>query len=298
MRCPGNIAPVRGNAAGKRACLVVVVSAATILAASSAHAAPLTAAPNDGEWLFIEQAQHATLRPAPGPGALRLTLIAPSATVQAFTDRPARRFDVEPLSRFVAEWPAHFGHVPPNAAIDVSGANPAHDVLMVELLHAHLDSNGRLTYRVRALRNSKRASDLRYFQRRADRRLPVRLGRTSLFIDDADDSTIPLTVNFRSSGTWNGVFILSSVLLGSISTQGQPGNVRYAGNSSGFALQTFGDTEGGVTLAINPLGDCAPVIVENSQGAPESLSAVVNNNPAFPLINGTNEVPVGPTPCG
>ena len=264
--------------------------------ASSAQAAPLSAAPNDGEWLFVEQAKHATLHEAHGSGKLELTLIQPSPTVQAFTDRPARRFDVEPLSRFVTEWPVHFGHVPPNAAIEVAGASAAHDTLLVELLHPRFDRKGRLSYRVRPLRNSKRASDLRYFQRRADRRLPVRLGRTSLFIDDADDSSVQLAIGFASSSSdWLGSFGVSNATLPGLSAHG---SIAFQANPSGFTLETLVSAEGTVFLHVNPLGQCVPVTFENVQGAAGSLTAAVGNNPGMPLVSGTNEVPVGSGSCG
>jgi len=274
---------------------VAAIFAATIVAPSSGAAAPLRAAPDDGEWLFVQQAKRATLRELPGSGRLRLTLIRPSPTVSAFTDRPTRRFDVQPLSTFVAKWSAHFGRVPPNAAIEVPGASSQHDVLIVELGRPQLDRRGRLSYRVRPLHNAKRTSDLRFFQRRADARLPVRLGRISLFIDDADDSVAQLAISFQAD-TWLGVFVVSSVSLSTVYARA-PGSVLFSGNQVGFMLQTLDGAQGGVFLEVNPLGNCVLVTVENAQGTAQSLTANVGTNPAVPLSSGTNEVPVSSQPC-
>jgi hypothetical protein len=266
-----------------------------------AHGAPLKAAPNDGEWLFVQEAREAKLWPLPESPGFRLTLIRPSPTVQAFTDRPARRLELEPLDRFVDAWSRHgFKRVPPNAAIEVESGGKQQDVLIVELSRPRLSKGGSLSYRAKPLRGSKRASDLRYFQRRADRRLRARLGPTTVFIDDADDSSAQLEISFQASvPDWHAVFILSSMNLESFQAGGpgfasyEPGN--NAGGMSAFALETLGGggaVAGTVTGGINPLGDCVPITIDPITGAPQSLTGRVGLGPSVPLAYGQNKVPL------
>jgi len=297
----GIVARMRGPRRGRRIWILAATAAIGWIVPAAAHGAPLKAAPDNGEWLFVQEAQEAKLRPLPGSRGFRLTLIRPSPTVQAFTDRPARRLELEPLDRFVDAWSRYgFKQVPPNAAIEVDRGGKRSDVVIVELSRPRLSKSGSLSYRAKPLRGSKRASDLRYFQRRADRRLPARLGPTTLFIDDADDSSAQLEISFQASAPdWHAVFILSSMNLESFQVGGA-GFARYeagnnAGGSSAFALETFGGggtVTGTVTAGINPLGDCVPITIDPIAGAPQSLTGRIGLGPSVPLAYGPNKVPV------
>jgi hypothetical protein len=161
--------------------LLIVLAVALLPAPATASAAPTATGT-----LYVQQAANASLMRA--GSAWKLVLDRPDAHVIAFADRPARTGTAQRLAAFVRGWDAAFGGDPPNAALQVEGAPPSHDIALLELSAPHLSKGGhRLTYRARPL--TATSATLGGLAQRADRGIHGRLGRVTLFIDDASTTT-------------------------------------------------------------------------------------------------------------
>jgi hypothetical protein len=166
--------------------------AALLLAvtAASAHAAP------SGGTLYVQQARNAELV------GTRLVLHHPGARVTTFSDRPARQGGSQTLPAFVAAWTAAFGDDPPNAALELTDAPASRDVTLLELRAPRYDRRrDTLTYTVRPVTKAA-GHALDGLAARADKGLRGRLGRATLFIDDAATPALELTVSGLPPGAW------------------------------------------------------------------------------------------------
>jgi hypothetical protein len=242
---------------------LVAAAASILLGASMASAAPARLAPGDGEWLFTQEASRATLKGV-GHDRFRLTLIRPNSQVQAFTDRPARQFELVSLAGFVSSWRSYgFQRVRPNAAIERQRGGRRQDVLVVELSKPKLDRGGNLSYLARPLRG-QRPSDLRSFNARADRKLPTRLGPVTLFIDDANDSRVEFTLSFHvTTAQWAGSVGLSAPVLVSANI---PSGAIYRQQGSALLVQFTNGGDGTMTWTTDALGGCVYVTTETFFG--------------------------------
>jgi hypothetical protein len=170
-----------------RGSVALALMLALLVPAADARAqdgAPPVQAAAGGE-LFVLTAAGGELERVRGRNRLfRLVLRRPARDVTGFTDRPARRTGQRPLARFVRSWARlGFAEVHPNAAVVLADAPSSRDVLVVELSRPRLGAGGRtLAFRAEVLRGNPRGR-LRGFARSADRRVPARFGRVSLFID-------------------------------------------------------------------------------------------------------------------
>jgi hypothetical protein len=268
---------------------------AVLATAGIASAAPAPGAPGDGEWLFLQEAKHATLKPVSG-NLFRLTLVNPDARVQAFADRPARRFDFLSLGGFTRSWGTYgFNRVPPNAAIERQRGKGDQDVLVVELSKPKLDRRG-LSYLARPL-GGQRPADLRSFNRRADQHLPAKLGPVTLFIDDADDSPVLFALNIQvgAPSLWVANMSLSAAVVSYVSAGD---SFNYAQQSvSSFQVSLPGGGSSSVAWLTNPLGDCVYLSGSLLTGPDSSLTGQVQSpstGPTVPVTFPTTAIPVKP----
>jgi hypothetical protein len=133
--------------------------------------------------LYVVQSAGGSLEPAANPQ--RLVLRRPYTKVTSFLDRPARLGSQQTVSSLVDGWSNAFGQVPPNAALQIDRAPPAHDVVLLELDPPRYDkAKGTLTFAVRRLAETQNVH-LRTLAREADQRVAPRFARATLFIDDA-----------------------------------------------------------------------------------------------------------------
>jgi hypothetical protein len=248
--------------------VAAVVSAAWLMccagAAASSHGS-IGMSSKDGEWLFTHSAKHATLRPVAGSKELRLTLTGTSPTVRAIT-RGAGRFDVKTLSDFVRSWTAFgFARTPPNAAIVAPGEASAHNVLIARLSHPNLIRNG-VSYIAKPM--GRTPKDLSYFKQGADQSLPSQLGKTSVYLDDADDQQAVFSFTFDLTGGWGGTMTFSSPVALEAHLVHGPGNMKFNPPSPYPAWQPADSftmvVDGGgalinIYMAVNPTGDCLMV---------------------------------------
>ncbi|MFZ4519468.1 MAG: hypothetical protein ACOYOP_13840, partial [Microthrixaceae bacterium] len=127
---------------------------------------------NGGD-LYVVPGGAATTAPA-GDGRFRVSIDVGDPRVLAFTDRPARGADREPLATFVDQWPTVFAGDPPNAALTGTAADGTDSDTAVELTDpAWNPATGQLTLTARPIGADVGAA------------LPGRYTQLSVFIDDA-----------------------------------------------------------------------------------------------------------------
>ena len=128
--------------------------------------------------------------------------------VTSFTDRPARRAGTLSPRRLVRRWRAlGFVEDPPNAALVLADAPRDNDIVILELGRPRLVARGR-AIALRAQPVPQRNPDaLARFVRRADRRVAVRFGPASLFIDPSGQQTV--TVSFAVTGLGNSILSIN-----------------------------------------------------------------------------------------
>jgi len=255
-------------------------------------------APSDAEWLFKHSAQHATVRPIAGSQKLRLTLRGTAPTVRAVA-RGEAPFDLQSLADFVSRWKTYgFADKLPNAAIVAPGGGPAHDVLIAKLSHPKLGKAG-LSYLAKPL-EGRTPADLSYFKQSADQSLPPRLGKTSVYLDDADDNQIVVPINFNIPDAFGGTVAFSSPVVldyqlsGDATVDFRPPSPYPAWSPADAFTITTSDVNSTVTgyadMAVNPTGTCIWIKVsglDQPGGVDVSLSA---QDWIVPLKDGVNLV--------
>jgi len=176
--------------------------AASFLPSNAAGQAPTSAAASKPPaLLFVQEAAAGRLtRVKKGKYVLRLAPVSP--TVSTFTDRPARKASLQPVSGFVKQWKARgFAADPPNAALVVNSAPKSSDVTMLTLSHPRYKAAGRqLVYDAKPLRGNV-VGELGSLDRRGDRIRTRQFSAASLFIDDAGATTIfePVTLQVSNA---------------------------------------------------------------------------------------------------
>jgi hypothetical protein len=176
----------------------IAVAALACLAAGASVVQPAAAAPSapaSADNLFVATAGGGQLSAVAGrPGAYTLTLHTPAHQVTRFGDRPARTAGSQSLKSFVAGWDADgFGDVPPNAALVLDRAPASRDTFVLELSHPRIQRDGDLAFAATRIGRAP-TGGLSAFARSADRGVPTRFGRASLFIDSAA-AQLPVTLN-------------------------------------------------------------------------------------------------------
>src|SRR5262249_7410324 len=121
----------------------------------------------------------------PAANGLRLVLRRPYTKVTTFLDRPGRLGSEQTVSSLVDGWNDAFGKVAPNAALQIDGAPPAHDLVLLELDPPRYDRAKKpLTSTARHLAKTQTVHR-RTLAREAEARVARHFGRATLFIDDA-----------------------------------------------------------------------------------------------------------------
>lgn len=187
--------------------------------------------------------------------------------VTSFTDRPARRADTLSPGRLVRRWRAlGFVEDRPNAALVLADAPRDNDIVILELGRPRLVAGGRAIALRARLVPQRKPDALARFVRRADRRVALRFGRASLFIDPSGQQTV--TVTFAVAGLGNSVLSISlnpPWTVSELEAQFEQTPLRLLiSGVRGFTL-TGGDTPSpllGFTLQANGTGD---VITGNAQ---------------------------------
>jgi hypothetical protein len=135
--------------------------------------------------LWVQSASAGSLTPKDQSGrAYRLTLTGVDSHAVYFANRPNRQTSLRPVADMLTSLGYGKGDPPPNAAVVVAGANPDEDVRAVQLRNPSYNAD-RATMEYDAEPLDTVTAGLAQFNGRADRRLPERFGRVSLFIDDA-----------------------------------------------------------------------------------------------------------------
>ena len=172
--------------------LATVVAATPVVASAQVTSGPpASGIPARAPLLTVLPAERGTF------DGKRLTLTGVPEQATWFTDRPVRRaglFDIpQMLEIFFAR------QSPPNAALEVQGADESRDVVIVELAKPRYDrARGTLRFSAEVLPRDRvlRSGPLGLvdFATRNDAALPERFGRAVVFIDAAADSG-PATTN-------------------------------------------------------------------------------------------------------
>jgi hypothetical protein len=163
--------------------LALASAAAWVLGASGSGPAAIAADDGPTGTLYVVQSARGALEPSANPH--RLVLRRPYTKVTTFLDRPGRLGSQQTVSSLVNGWSDAFGQVPPNAALQIDRAAPAHDLVLLELDAPRYDrAKGTLTFAARRLAETQKVH-LRTLAREADERVAPRFGRATLFIDDA-----------------------------------------------------------------------------------------------------------------
>jgi hypothetical protein len=163
--------------------LALASAAARVQGASGSGPAAIAADDGPTGTLYVVQSVGGALEPSANPH--RLVLRRPYTKVTTFLDRPGRLGSQQTVSSLVNGWSDAFGQVPPNAALQIDRAPPAHDLVLLELDAPRYDrAKGTLTFAVRRLAETQKVH-LRTLAREADERVAPRFGRATLFIDDA-----------------------------------------------------------------------------------------------------------------
>jgi hypothetical protein len=135
--------------------------------------------PVGGE-LFSQTSHGGTLEPVAGEDEVfTLTLTDPAPTVTAFTDRPVRSADAEPLDEFVSSWAGRgFEDDPPNAALVLDQEPDDADTAVFTLSDPSLSTGGAVSYTATRIEEGSSGLPL---HTAAD--LPSQFGDAHLFID-------------------------------------------------------------------------------------------------------------------
>jgi hypothetical protein len=224
-----------------------------------------------GGSLFVLAGQSGELRPVKGERGRFDLVLGGVGHVTSFTDRPERRADTLSLRRLVRRWRSFgFAEDPPNAALVLADAPPDRDAVVLELGRPRVLRGGHALALRATLVPGRGPDALARLVSRADRRVPVRFGRASLFIDPSGQQRV--TVAFSVSGLGNS--ILSMDLTGpwkmsqlEVEFHQAPVTLFTTG-LNGFAL-TGGNTPApsiGFTLVANGTGNAVTGVAQVPPG--------------------------------
>lgn len=138
-------------------------------------------------------------------------------------------------------------------------------------------------------------ADLTYFARRAGPNLPAPLGATSDFVDDADDTEVPVGLGWSTPMDWVGTVTASSPILQNLDFPATQASCNLAGSTFTVTLQSRTDTGPSpnyLTVDANALGQCVMLSL-NSQGWPGTVTGSALSGPFMTLQNGLNALPTG-----
>jgi hypothetical protein len=180
-----------------------LVSSGWILASvwplrGDAGAVATSSTPDPNDVLAVVSSSNGTLRLRGASGTLTLT--GASERPVWFSNRPQRSAGTYSIAEFRD---AFFGQQdPPNAALDVAGADPARNVVILELSEPEYTSSGRrLRFDVQVIDPTRQlgpSSQLRWQAARADARVARKFGPSALFVDSAaGDDTTPCLVTLQ-----------------------------------------------------------------------------------------------------
>jgi hypothetical protein len=288
-----------------RSCLALALVLALLVpaAGASAPAQPRPfQAPAAGD-LFVLTAASGTLERAAGPSpAFELVLRRPARDVTMFTDRPARRAGEQPLGSFVRRWGRlGFADVPPNAALVLADAPSNRDVLIVELSRPRIGADGgRLAFRAEVLTGNPRGL-LREFAKRADRRVPDRFGRVSLFVDPSGQSVgLSFTLSNVPSADAASMFFDNGQVDTSTdsryslnATTDAPASFVVGANSFVLGGNANSPVNARVQIGLNVLATAKSV--SGTAVIPAGTTATVtvaSTNKTFPVTNGRLSIPL------
>jgi hypothetical protein len=292
---------------GRRLLIVSAVLAMLgTLVGGLAHAGDATdgarASAVGGSDLFVRTADGGTLRPIPGrKSTYRLALKGLGGPVTVFTDRPQRKAGSESTAQFVRRWRSRgFSAAPPNAALVLAHGKRRQDVKVFELSRPRL-RKGILTFTARDLgRSSTKA--LAGFGKRADKVLPRRFTRASLFIDPSDNT--PQVMEFKYTYVGNSSddaslgFEGQSLDVTNVDSTGGTASVRANRSLPAFVVLTchkFSAAPCTVTIDVVVTPARSPVTVLADPGSEGALTARFPPvGPAVPLDSGRHTlVPPG-----
>jgi len=135
-------------------------------------------------YLFVQNAASGTFVPD-GNGSYTLTLGRVSPQTIFFSDRPVRNAGQVDMKKYISSGCFRSSN-PPNAAIDVMGADKAHDVVIVELFNPKYDADAaKLQYTARIVKDVNHSVES--FNTRRDDSIPESFGAVAVFIDDCPD---------------------------------------------------------------------------------------------------------------
>ena len=138
-------------------------------------------------YLFVQNAASGTFV-NDGNGSYTLTLKGVSPQTIYFSDRPVRDAGQVAMQQFLDSG-CFNGDNPPNTAIDLLGADEAHDVVVVELRNPLYNAGtATLQYTARILKDANHS--IESFNTRRDDSIPESFGGVALFIDDCSDKTV------------------------------------------------------------------------------------------------------------
>lgn len=141
---------------------------------------------DDVSLLFVQTANSGSFIKNDDNYTLTLTNVSPYTTY--FSDRPLRISGVSSTEEFVESWcygANSFDSDPPNAAINILGADDSEDVIIVELFNPVYDAEKEtLQYDAKIISNSL-SENLQNHQMRADASIPEEFDDVSLFIDNS-----------------------------------------------------------------------------------------------------------------
>jgi hypothetical protein len=182
-----------------------------------------------GNDLFVRTADGGALQRVAGrKRTFRLTLKGLGGPVTVFTDRPQRKAGSESTAQFVRRWRSRgFSASPPNAALVLARGSRRQDVKVFEISNPRL-RKGVLSFTARDL-GRKSTKALAGFGKRADKALPRRFTRASLFIDPSDAGTeqqVEFRFTYTGSGADNSLASVSDSTLTDSQILSTGGNVR------------------------------------------------------------------------
>jgi hypothetical protein len=272
------------------ALLALLAFAFLVTMTPAAHAAPAGAAQASPGSLFVLPAGSGALQRE--RGRLRLVLN-DTGPVSSFTDRPERRADSLPLRRFLRRWRA-LGFVadPPNAALVVEGAPRSSDVVILELGRPRLGRHARVSMPVRLVPGQRPAA-LRRFLARADRGVPARFGRASLFVDagGAEPESLVVEVSNMPASILSIGFTESwtiSHIQGQFGSSGVPFSLIQASDRIVFLQSTAASDALGLILQVTGTGNTVTGTAQVPAGASVEVVAPVEAT----ISNGAFSIPL------